>query len=110
MMVTRPPNVDIIQEIRLRRWARENYVPAALRGPKWHPVVLDEMRGRDAELEALATGSTGSTGAAGSADGARFVPLAPATVYVLHEPHRDLAGPHAPADVRVQADQSWFYG
>ena len=32
------------EELRLRRWAREHYVPAHERKEKtWHPVVLDEM-------------------------------------------------------------------
>ena len=34
---------------RLRRWARENYVPASQRDMQWHPIVLDEMRRKDAE-------------------------------------------------------------
>ena len=43
------PPVDFIEELRLRRWARENYVPASQRDARWHPVVLDEMRRKDAE-------------------------------------------------------------
>lgn len=43
--------VDFIQELRLRRWARENYVPAGQREDSWHPVVLDEMSRKDVELE-----------------------------------------------------------
>ncbi len=42
--------VDFIEEIRLRRWARENYVPADERDESWHPVVLDEMQAKDADL------------------------------------------------------------
>ncbi len=42
--------VSLIQELRLRLWARRNYVPAELRrDDEWHPLVLDEMRCRDAE-------------------------------------------------------------
>ena len=41
--------VDLIEEFRLRRWARENYVPAHDRSQTWHPIVLDEMRRKDAE-------------------------------------------------------------
>ena len=46
--------IDFIEELRLRRWARENYVPAAQRQPTWHPVVLEEMsrKERDGSLEA----------------------------------------------------------
>jgi len=42
--------VDFIEEIRLRRWARENYVPAEDRDETWHPVVLEEMQAKDVEL------------------------------------------------------------
>jgi hypothetical protein len=41
--------LDFIEEIRLRRWARENYVAADERDDAWHPVVLDEMRMKDQE-------------------------------------------------------------
>lgn len=42
-------DVDFIEEIRLRRWARENYRPAGERDESWHPVVLDEMQAKDTE-------------------------------------------------------------
>lgn len=42
--------LDFIEEIRLRRWARENYVPADNRDETWHPVVLEEMRMKDVEI------------------------------------------------------------
>ncbi|NBO90771.1 MAG: hypothetical protein EBV06_00400 [Planctomycetia bacterium] len=42
--------LDIIEELRLRRWARENYVPAELRTSDWHSIVLDEMVRKDREL------------------------------------------------------------
>jgi hypothetical protein len=41
--------VDFIEELRLRRWARENYVPREQRSPTLHPVVLDEMDRKDLE-------------------------------------------------------------
>ena len=41
--------LDFIEEIRLRCWARENYVAAHERDDDWHPVVLDEMRIKDFE-------------------------------------------------------------
>ena len=50
--------IDLIRELRLRQWARTNYVPADMRSPSWHALVLDEMRRRDEELSesgALAT-------------------------------------------------------
>ena len=46
--------VSLIQELRLRQWARRNYVPAEWRrDTDWHSIVLDEMRRRDAELQEL---------------------------------------------------------
>lgn len=44
-------DVDFIEEIRLRRWARENYKPAGERDDSWHPVVLDEMQAKDSETQ-----------------------------------------------------------
>jgi hypothetical protein len=43
--------VDLIEELRLRRWARENYVPSEQRTRSWHPVILDEMLRKDEEIE-----------------------------------------------------------
>ena len=42
-------DVDVIEEFRLRRWAREHYVPAELRDRAWHPIVLEEMHRKDGE-------------------------------------------------------------
>ncbi len=42
--------VDFIEELRLRRWARENYVPRNQREMSWHPVILDEMDQKDREM------------------------------------------------------------
>lgn len=42
-------DLDMIEELRLRRWARENYVPRDKRNTTWHPVVLDEMSKKDHE-------------------------------------------------------------
>jgi hypothetical protein len=41
--------IDLIDELRLRRWARENYVANEDRDEEWHPIILDEMIRRDAE-------------------------------------------------------------
>ncbi len=41
--------VDFIEELRLRRWAREHYVPLPERQHSWHPVILDEMTRKDLE-------------------------------------------------------------
>jgi hypothetical protein len=42
--------VDFIEELRLRRWARENYVPRSQRQLSWHPVIHDEMTRKDNEV------------------------------------------------------------
>jgi hypothetical protein len=42
--------LDFIEELRLRRWARENYVPRDSRELSWHPVILDEMSRKEDEL------------------------------------------------------------
>ncbi len=42
--------VDFIEELRLRCWAREHYVSAERRENAWHPVVIDEMSRKDREL------------------------------------------------------------
>ena len=51
------PEIDLIEELRLRRWARENYVPADERNRGWHPIILEEMRRKDGEVsEAVLVG------------------------------------------------------
>ncbi len=40
---------DLIEELRLRRWARENYVPREERSPDLHPIILEEMEKKDIE-------------------------------------------------------------
>jgi len=40
---------DFIEELRLRRWARENYVPRPHRQRTWHPIVHEEMEKKDGE-------------------------------------------------------------
>ena len=42
-------DMDFIEELRLRRWARENYVPQHQRLSGWHPIVHEEMSARDVE-------------------------------------------------------------
>jgi hypothetical protein len=43
------PGLDLIDELRLRSWARGNYVPKGQRSRDWHPVILEEMQRRDQE-------------------------------------------------------------
>ena len=42
--------LDFIEELRMRRWAREHYVPQESRESTWHPVVHDEMQCKDLEI------------------------------------------------------------
>lgn len=81
-------DVDIIEELQLRRWAREHYVTPDRRPGLQHPVISDEMRIKDAEIiiESRARKSV-----------VAFVPLAPTVIQRLHEPH-DL--PDEPALLR----------
>ncbi len=41
--------LDFIEELRMRRWARENYVPPDERKQSWHPIVHEEMEKKDLE-------------------------------------------------------------
>lgn len=41
--------VDFIEELRLRAWARQNYVTPKDRPRDWHPVIHDEMGRKDRE-------------------------------------------------------------
>lgn len=43
-------SLDIVEELRVRQWARRHWVPASLRDRRWHPVILEEMLQRDQEL------------------------------------------------------------
>src|SRR5438105_2490692 len=69
---------DLVEELRLRRWARENYIALERRDLSWHPVVLDEMLRKDQELA-----SAGSFVEAAP----RIVPLAPDRAPTLRGPH-----------------------
>lgn len=49
-----PVNVDPVEEMRLRTWARKNYAPAEERDEGWHPIVLEEMDRKDQESDLMA--------------------------------------------------------
>jgi hypothetical protein len=76
--------VDILQELRLRNWARAHYVPLHERKETWHPIVLDEMRNRDRELAETADRPRAGT---------RYVPLAPIERPIIHEAHDPIPDP-----------------
>lgn len=48
--------LDLVEELRVRQWARRNWVPLNLRDQRWHHIILDEMTQRDRELEEATTG------------------------------------------------------
>ncbi len=50
MMSSVSAELDLIEELRLRRWAREHYVPNGQRLASWHPIIHDEMSKRDLEI------------------------------------------------------------
>lgn len=92
--------MDMLKELRLRRWARENFVLPEERSADWHEIVLDEMRIRDAELAAML-----SAGLIGSA----LVPLEP-TTYFFDVPHLGPAQPHflsKPNSETRKSDSEW---
>ena len=43
--------MDMIEELKMRRWARENYVPRDERPNSWHPVVHEEMEKKEIESD-----------------------------------------------------------
>jgi len=53
MMSSVLAELDFIEELRLRRWARENYVGRNDRQSSWHPVIHDEMNKKDSEVGAV---------------------------------------------------------
>ena len=57
-MSTVEVDVDFIEELRLRRWAHQNYVPPEQRDSSWHPVVLDEMGRKDLDVSEPAIAHT----------------------------------------------------
>lgn len=75
-------HADPVEELRLRRWARENYVPIVRRDQTWHAVVLDEMQRKDQELAAAETYSEIAR---------RIVPLFPEEGASLRGPHIESA-------------------
>ena len=81
--------LDLVAELRLRQWARRNYVPAEQREDSdWHAVVVDEMSriDRDRNLAEYTQEVVTSTG---------VVPLEPSQHEGIRidEPHAALPAP-----------------
>lgn len=43
-------SLDLVEELQLRRWAREHFVPSGQRDAGWHPVIHEEMDRKEEEL------------------------------------------------------------
>jgi len=50
--------IDFIEELRLRRWARENYLSPTERTTSLHPIILEEMNRKDHEVSNRGGSST----------------------------------------------------
>jgi len=75
-----------VAEAKLRRWARENYIPESERHRfSLHPVVLDEMRRLDEERRL--------NSAAHDFLASRIVPLVPGPVSQIHPAHLLISQP-----------------
>ncbi|QDU38812.1 hypothetical protein Mal4_31420 [Maioricimonas rarisocia] len=115
--------IDLTAELRLRRWARENYVAAGERDPSWHAVILDEMQRRDLEQDVLETADVDVSEPVIAADdesaeldekswGELFVPIA--ETHCLHGPH-EIPAPHAfgtaaEERAKAKADLAEYFG
>ncbi len=73
--------INVIRELRLRRWARNHYVPAEERLSTWNPVVLEEMMVRDREIQSQLENAPPLV--------SQFVPLSPEPVNILHPAHEN---------------------
>jgi hypothetical protein len=83
--------MDLTKELRLRRWARQNYVLPSQRSKSWHAIVLDEMRFKDAEMLEQVS----------APDAGRYVPLMPTTTHAVDAAHQQPAEPKIVAQKQV---------
>ena len=58
MVSTVMSEVDFIEELQMRRWAREHYVPRNKRETTWHPIVHEEMQKKDFEVDQVEPSAT----------------------------------------------------
>jgi len=84
MRADRERRIDLMQELRLRRWARLNYRSEVRQDEDGHPVVLDERRIIESEMAATRVHKAGVS---------TFVPLAPIDVLRIDEPHANISRP-----------------
>lgn len=102
-------HVDLVEELRLRQWARINYVPKRLRDAKWHPIVLDEMQRRENEIaEQRLNDSTAWENPTPVRRGAACVPLMPTQIFMVHPGHTSAEAPHFLREAPVRASEMYF--
>lgn len=49
VLLDQETSLDPVEEIRLRTWARQHYIPRELRDDSLHPIILEEMHRKDEE-------------------------------------------------------------
>ena len=79
MVTSRHTDLDIIEELQLRRWAREHYVPPQERESATHPIIAEEMQRKDAEVIINARSREPMSS---------FVPLVPTVNQRIHTEHQ----------------------
>lgn len=84
------PQVDPIEELMFRCWARRNYLPPELREADWHPVILEEMARRDRELEEDLLRDE----VLNRAPSRNYVPLLPTVTHYVHPAQGEIREPH----------------
>ena len=103
-MGTNRQELDFVAELRLRQWARRNYVEVERRRDgDWHPVVLEEMRRMDRDQEAREAMQTVVTSVG-------VVPLEPSyhTGIRVDQPHAALPTPHIRSSVNAEPQVETF--
>ncbi len=80
--------ISLAAEFRLRSWARVHYVAVDQRKEIWNPVVLDEMRNKDLEMQEIEENRMKDRVSS------MYVPLAPGVTNRLDEAHPAASGPH----------------
>lgn len=80
-----------MQSERLKKWAHENYTLPDQRSGSWHPIVLEEMAKRDAEIEILRNQAESWDELQAKLQS--IVPLMPDQHLYLHQKHDDTPSP-----------------
>jgi hypothetical protein len=89
MMGNDSRELDLVAELRLRQWARRNYVPATARQDSdWHAVVINEMRRMDRDQDLIEATQSVVTSAG-------VVSLEPSLHQAIRidEPHAEIPAP-----------------